>query len=169
MRWTVLVGLSGAFVGFGLGFAVAKDNVQSSANFYAQISDGECGLEFTIANRNRTVKGSIAWTDLGLRLRLPEKGFVAVNGKVSESEAAIFNAMVALKGLAVGFYDGTILPIDLTGLDPKDFAACVRRGWRILNGVRNGLRNVLIAAVGLPALEAKIALRISVAQTVEAG
>jgi hypothetical protein len=123
MRW--IVGLSGALVGLGLGFAIAKDHVQSKANFYAQTSDGECGLEFTIARRNRTIKGSIAWTDLGLRLRLPEKGFVVVNGKLSESQAEIFNAMVARKGLAVGFYDGTILPIDLVGLDPQPFAACV--------------------------------------------
>ena len=72
---------------------------------------GECGLEFTIPYRNRTIKGSIAWTDVGLRLRLPESGFVVVDGKLSESQAEIFNAMVALKGLAVGFYDGTILPI----------------------------------------------------------
>jgi hypothetical protein len=99
--------------------------VQSSANFYAQTSDGECGLEFTIASRDRTIKGSIAWTDLGLRLRLPENGYVVINGKLSESEAEIFNAMLARKGLAVGFYDGTILPIDLVGLDPKHFAACV--------------------------------------------
>jgi hypothetical protein len=60
MRWIVLVGLNGALVALGLGFAVAQDNVQSSANFYAQSSDGECGLEFTIAYRGGTIKGSIA-------------------------------------------------------------------------------------------------------------
>ena len=118
----------GLGLGVGLGWGFAVEKVQSKANFYAQTSEGECGLEFTIIpNREGkgTIKGSIAWTDLGLRLRLPEKGFVAVNGKLSQSEAEIFAAMVALKGLAVGFYDGTVLPIDLTGLDPKPFAACV--------------------------------------------
>jgi hypothetical protein len=125
MRWTVLVGLNGALVALGLGFAVAQDNVQSSANFYAQTSDGECGLEFTIASRGGTIKGSIAWTDLGLRLRLPERGFEVVNGKLSESATAIFNAIVTRKGLAIGFYDGTILPIDLVGLDTKPIVECI--------------------------------------------
>jgi hypothetical protein len=119
MRWTVL--LSGALVGLGLGIAVAKDNVQSKANFYAQASDGECGLEFTIASRNGTVKGSLAFTDLGLRLRLPEKGFVVVNGKLAQNPDDVLSAMLARKGLTVGFYDGSILPIDLVGLDPKPF------------------------------------------------
>jgi len=109
----------------GFGYAVAKDNAQSSANFYAQTSDGECGLEFTIPYRNGTIKGSLAFTDLGLRLRLPEKGFVVVNGKLSDSDTEIFGAMLARKGFAVGFYDGTVLPIDLIGLDPKPFAECV--------------------------------------------
>jgi len=82
-------------------------------------------LEFAIVHRNGTVRGFIARTDLGLRLRLPEKGFVVVDGKLSESAIAIFNAMIAQKGLAVGFYDGTILPIDLVGLDPTAFSECI--------------------------------------------
>jgi hypothetical protein len=115
MRLTVLVG--GALVGLGLGFAVAKDNVQSTANFYAQTSDGECGLEFTIPYRGRLARGSIAFTDNGLRLRLPESSFIVVNGKLSESPSDVFSAMIAGKGLAVGFWrDGTVLPIDLVGL-----------------------------------------------------
>ncbi len=129
MRWAVLAGLSIAFglavaVSGGALVAVAQDGVRN-ANFYSQTSDGECGLEFTIAYRGRTVKGSIAWTDLGLRLRLPEKGFVVVDGKLSESAIAIFNAMIAQKGLAIGFDNGTILPIDLVGLDPTAFSACI--------------------------------------------
>jgi hypothetical protein len=60
-----------------------------------------------------------------LRLRLPERGFVVVNGKLSESPTAIFNAIVTRKGLAIGFYDGTILTIDLVGLDPKPFSECI--------------------------------------------
>jgi hypothetical protein len=79
--WAIVivgVGLAVAFVGLGLSGAVAKDN--GRANFYAQTSDGECGLEFTIPYRNKTIEGSIAWTDLGLRLRLPESGFVVVDG-----------------------------------------------------------------------------------------
>jgi hypothetical protein len=104
--------------------AVAQD-VQSKANFYAHTSDGECGLEFTITHRNETIRGSIAWTDLGLRLRLPDKGFVVVDGKLSESAIAIFDAIVRSKKLAIGFYDGTILPIDLVGLDPTAFSVCI--------------------------------------------
>jgi hypothetical protein len=124
MRRIILMALRVALVA-SVAPAVARDDVQSKANFYAQTSEGECGLEFTITNRDRPVKGSLAFTDLGLRLRLPEKGFVVVNGKLAESEGKVFSAMVAQKGLAVGFYDGTILPIDLIGLDTKPFAACI--------------------------------------------
>jgi hypothetical protein len=125
MRKAVLVALT-AMLGLTVGLRnVAAQEVVSNANFYAQTSDGECGLEFTIAYRYRTVKGSIAWTDLGLRLRLPEKGFVVVDGKLSESAIAIFDAIVRSKKLAIGFYDGTILPIDLAGLDPTAFSACI--------------------------------------------
>jgi len=116
--------------------AVAKDNVRSSANFYAQTSDGECGLEFTITYRNGTIKGSIAWTDLGLRLRGVPESFVVVNGKLAENPDDAFGAMIALKGLAIGFYDGTILPIDLVGLDPKPFAACVEYSLRVWQNAR---------------------------------
>src|SRR5262249_47216892 len=80
----VSIGLLALAFGPGLGFAVAQDNVQSSANFYAQTSDGECGLEFTIVSRNRTIKGSIAWSDLSLRLRGVPESFVVVNGKLAE-------------------------------------------------------------------------------------
>jgi hypothetical protein len=45
-------------------------------------------------------------------------------------------AASALKGLAVGFYDGTILPIDLVGLDPKPFAACVEYSLRVLENAQ---------------------------------
>jgi hypothetical protein len=124
--WTVIVAWGvGLALGLGLGFAVAKDNVQSKANFYAQASDGECGLEFTIAYRNGTVKGSLAFTDRGLRLRLPESGFVVVNGKLAEDPGDAFGAILARKGLAVGFYGGTILPIDLIGLETKPFVTCI--------------------------------------------
>ena len=115
----LLVGLLALLVG-----AAQAQDVRD-ARFYAQTSDGECGLEFTITHRNETIRGSIAWTDLGLRLRLPEKGFVVVDGKLSESAIAIFNAMIAQKGLAIGFYDGAILPIHLVGLDPTAFSACI--------------------------------------------
>jgi hypothetical protein len=60
-----------------------------------------------------------------LRLRLPEKGFVVVNGKLAENPDDAFSAIIARRGLAVGFYDGTILPIDLIGLDTKPFATCI--------------------------------------------
>ena len=60
-----------------------------------------------------------------MRLRLPERGFEVVNGKLSESATAIFNAIVTRKGLAIGFYDGTILPIDLVGLDTKPIVECI--------------------------------------------
>jgi hypothetical protein len=120
----------------GLGFAVAKDKVQSSANFYAQTSDGECGLEFTIAYRNGTIKGTIAWTDLGLRLRGVPESFVVVNGKLAANPDDAFGAMVALKGLAIGLYDGTILPIDLVGLDPKPFLVCVEYSLRVRENAR---------------------------------
>jgi hypothetical protein len=124
--WALIVTLGVELFRLGLGFAVAKDNVQSKPNFYAQTSDGECGLEFTIAYRNRPVKGSLAFTDLGLRLRLPEKGFVIVDGKLAENPDKVFGAMVAQRGLALGFWhDGTILPINLVGLDTKPFVACV--------------------------------------------
>ena len=88
-------------------------------------------MEFTIAYRGGTVKGSIAWKDFGLRLRLPKESFVVVDGKLSEDDAAIFKAMLARKGLALGFYDGTILPIDLIDVDTKPFAACVEYSLRV--------------------------------------
>jgi hypothetical protein len=76
MRKIILIRLSVALVASeSIAPAFARDDVQSKANFYAQTSDGECGLEFTIEYRNGTIKGSIAFTDLGLRLRLPEQGF----------------------------------------------------------------------------------------------
>jgi hypothetical protein len=61
--------LSVGLMAFRLGSAVAQDDVRS-ANFYSQVSDGECGLEFTIAYRGRTAKGSIAFLgEGGWRLR----------------------------------------------------------------------------------------------------
>ncbi len=110
-------------IALAVGFAQAQG--VWDARFYAQTSDGECGLEFTIAYSGRTVKGSIAWTDLGLRLRLPEKGFVVVDGKVTQNAIVIFDAIVQRKKLAIGFYDGTILPIDLIGLDTKPLVECI--------------------------------------------
>ena len=89
------------------------------AEFYAL--DGECGLNFTIDS----LKGSIAFMAHGWALHLPKKGFVVLNGKLSESATAIFDAILARKGLAVGFYDGTVLPIDLVGFDTKPFVECI--------------------------------------------
>jgi hypothetical protein len=45
-----------------------------------------------------------------LLLRLPESGFVVVDGKLSQSAADIFDDS-RRKKLAVGFYDGTVLPM----------------------------------------------------------
>jgi hypothetical protein len=58
--WAVLIAMAGSGLlafGLGLGFAVAKDTGQSSANFYAKTSDGECELNFTITYHNETIKG----------------------------------------------------------------------------------------------------------------
>jgi hypothetical protein len=61
-------------------------------------------------------------------------GGVVVDGKLSES-ADIFYAILSRKKLAVGFYDGTILPIDLIGLDAKPFVACVEYSLRVRNNL----------------------------------
>jgi hypothetical protein len=55
---------------------------------------------------------------------LAVRAFVVADGKLAENTGDIFDA-ISRKELAVGFYDGTILPIDLIGLDPKPFIACV--------------------------------------------
>jgi hypothetical protein len=60
---------------------------------------------------------------------------VVVNGKLADDDSAVFSAMVGLKGLGVGFYDGTVLPIDLVGLDSKPFVACVEYSLRVRNNL----------------------------------
>jgi hypothetical protein len=70
------------------------------------------------------IKGSIAFTDLGWRLRGVPQAFVVIDGKLSDS-ADIFDAILSRKKIGIGLYDGTILPIDLLGLVPKPFIACV--------------------------------------------
>jgi hypothetical protein len=118
-RRAITVGLAVLAVS---GAALAQDDVQSTANFYAQGSEGECGFEFTIAD----LKGSLAWTDGDLRLRLPDGAFVVADGKLAKNADDVFFAIVLHKKLGVGLWrDGTIFPIDLIGLDPKAFVACV--------------------------------------------
>jgi hypothetical protein len=122
----IIVGLAVLAVS---GAAFAQDDVQSTANFY---SEGECRFEFTIAWRNRAeVKGSLLWADGDLRLRLPGEAFVVADGKLAKNEEDVFGAILLHKKLGVGLWrDGTIFPIDLTGLDRKPFVACVKQRWR---------------------------------------
>jgi hypothetical protein len=133
MRRIVLVGLSGALTVFALAFgvapALARDDVQGKAEFFVGAS--ECGLNFTIAYRNGTITGAVAWTADGWELRLPGEGFVVADGKFAENAGDVFSAIVSRKKLAVGFYDGTILPIDLIGLDPKAFVECIAQRLQI--------------------------------------
>jgi hypothetical protein len=117
------------------GAALAQDDVQSMANF-TQGSESECGgFEFTIAWRNREktteLKGSLAWMDGDLRLRLPDGAFVVADGKLAKNADDVFFAIVLHKKLGVGLWrDGTIVPIDLIGLDPKPYVACVMQRMR---------------------------------------
>jgi hypothetical protein len=106
---------------------------EPQAEFY--VSDGECGLAFTIAYRNETITGSIAFADDSWTLRLPAQSFLVVNGKLTENTGDVFDAILSKKKLAIGFYDGTILPIDLLGLDPKPFIACVEYSLRVRNNL----------------------------------
>jgi hypothetical protein len=125
MRRIILIALTTTLgLGVGLHNAAAQQNdAQSKAEFY--VGAGECGFNFTITYRNETITGSIAWTEEGLTPRLPPEAFVVANGKLAENTGDVFDAILSRKKLAVGFYDGTILPIDLIGLDPKPFVACV--------------------------------------------
>ena len=119
----VLVALTATLVASG---AAAQHNaaseVQSKAEFV--VADGECGLNFTIAYRNETITGSIAWTDEGLALHVPPEAFVIADGKLAEYSIDIYRAIVSRK-LGIGLWDGTILPINLVGLDPEPFSACL--------------------------------------------
>jgi len=129
--WAVLIAMAGigllAF-GLGLGFAVAKDTGQSSANVYAQTSGGECELNFTITYHNETIKGSIAFSEDG---RVPPETFFVIDGKLTEGAAVIFAAIILEKKLGVGLWsDGAIFPIDLVGLNQRAIADCVWPRWR---------------------------------------
>jgi hypothetical protein len=110
------------------GAALAQDDARSTANFYAS-SEGECRFEFAVAWRNRAeTKGTLSWTDGDLRLRLSDEAFVVADGKLAKDADDVFFAIHLHKKLGVGLWrDGTIFPIDLTGLDPKDFVACVKQ------------------------------------------
>ena len=110
--------------------AIARDDVQSKAEFFVGAS--ECGLNFTIANRERTITGALAWTAEGWELRPPGQAFVVVDGKLAENAGDVFGAIVSRKKLAIGFYDGTILPIDLIGLDSKPFVECMAQRLQIV-------------------------------------
>ena len=106
----------------GLHNANAASEVVSKAEFV--VADGECGLHFTITYRNETITGSIAWTEEGLALRVPPEAFVIADGKLAEYSIDIYRAIVSRK-LGIGLWDGTILPINLVGLDPQPFSACL--------------------------------------------
>jgi hypothetical protein len=107
--------------------AALADDPQSTANFYA--TDSECEFEFTIAD----LKGSLTWADGDLRLRLPDEAFVVADGKLAKNADDIFFAIAEHKTLALGLWrDGMITPINLIGLDPKPFVACVMQRWRSL-------------------------------------
>jgi hypothetical protein len=61
-------------------------------------------------------------------LRLPDEAFIVADGKLAENADDVFFAIHLHKKLGVGLWrDGTIVPIDLTGLDPKLFIACVKQ------------------------------------------
>jgi hypothetical protein len=125
------IGVSLAAVLVVGGAALAHDDAQNTANFY--VSEGECGFEFNVAWRNhaKTLKGSLAWVDGDLRLRLPNEAFVVADGKLAKDADDVFGALVLHKRLGVGLWqDGTIFPIDLTGLDPSPFVACVMQRLR---------------------------------------
>jgi hypothetical protein len=119
------------------GAALAQDDVQSTANFY--VREGECRFEFAVAWRNRAeVKGSLLWADGDLRLRLPDEAFVVADGKLAKNDEDVFGAILLHKKLSVGLWrDGTIFPIDLTGLDRKPFVACVMQRWRSVKRARD--------------------------------
>ena len=124
MRKTLLVALT-ATLGLAVGLhnvAAQQNEAQSKAEFY--VGADECGLNFTITYRNETITGSIAWTEEGLTLRVPPEAFVIANGKIPEYAIDVYSAIVSRK-LGIGLWDGTILPIDLVGLDPKPFSACL--------------------------------------------
>jgi hypothetical protein len=65
------------------------------------------------------------------RLRVPPEAFVVANGKLVENAGDVYRAIVSRK-LGIGFYDGTILPINLVDPDPKPFIACVAQQFRQL-------------------------------------
>lgn len=115
----VLVALTATL---GLAVGLAANEVVSKSQFV--VADGECRLEFTIGYRNETITGSIAWTEEGLVLHVPPEAFVVAGGKLAENAIDIYGAIVSRK-LGIGFYDGTILPINLVDLDPKPFSACM--------------------------------------------
>jgi hypothetical protein len=81
----------------------------------------------------RSLSASTALTNLSSRDNALHNtpGSTMFNGKLADKLDAVFNAMLARKGLAVGFYDGTILPIDLVDVDPKLFTACVEYSLRV--------------------------------------
>jgi hypothetical protein len=127
MRRTILIALT-TTLGLASVGATAQE-VVGKARFV--VAEGECGLEFTVTYRNQTITGSIAWTEEGLALRVPPEAFVIANGKLAENAGDIYGAIV-YRRLGIGFWDGTILPINLIDLDPKPFIACVAqslRGW----------------------------------------
>ena len=129
MRRTILVALT-ATLGLALGLrnVVAQhDKVVSKAEFV--VGDGECGLNFTVAYRNEAVTGAITWTDEGLAVRVPPEAFVVVGRKLAENAGDVYGAIVSRR-LGIGFYDGTILPINLVDLDPKPFIDCVEQSLR---------------------------------------
>jgi hypothetical protein len=113
------------------GAALAQDDVRSTANFYAR--EGECRFEFAVAWRDhaKTLKGSLAWVDGDLQLRLPDEAFVVAGDKLAKDADDMFGALLLHKKLAVGLWQsGAIVPIEWTGLDPRPFVDCVMRRAR---------------------------------------
>jgi len=121
MRSIVLVGLLTLLIGV----AQAQDvgEVQSKAEFVVG-SAGECRFNFAITYHNKTITGAVAWTEEGPVLRVPPETFGMIDGKPAGDAAAMFGAVILHKRVALGLYDGTILPIDLLCLNLRRVADC---------------------------------------------
>ena len=122
--WALIVALGvGLSLGLGSGFAIAQRNeVVSKAEF---VAGADCRLNFTITYHHKSITGAIAWTEEGPVLWMPAETLVLIDGKITDDAGAMFGAIILHKKVAVGLYDGAILPIDLLGLNLRSVADCV--------------------------------------------